>query len=693
MNRITDNISPMALYPCIALLVVFFASFNLYALEQSRYWQSIGPAGAKIASFKSKHDDADIIYTFDLAYDGSTQAIFQSINSGRSWVALPADKTISRGNELQTATNNPAISIIATDPKQTDIVYGEIVVDQFAWGKYIGNTQTLYKSIDGGLSWINIKVPEAKYRGNFIMSPDKSETLYASFLFADGQKVLLSRNAGEDWELLAKPVENAVEYDLRKVYLDPIDADILYANLSVVNEADILMNANRIAKSYDAGNSWQVMNVAPYKPGEIFINAENNQQLLMAYGQGVLRSENGGQDWQLSNAGLNKIGGTLTVVQSDSATALYIADPIFGFYHKSMDAGLHWQALWGKPPVSGKCMKFIVNPVDNQQVICQAYHGLYGSKDAGDHWQALKIADDLDAIYANDGKTIYAYSRESHSETLSKSTDNGLIWKNIDNIINESGEDLTFTGLPTIDPETPAIIYSTAYRKGTTDQFTGLYKSSDGGDSWKLLVSAALEGEVRLIMHPLNSGVLIYSIGQKRYWRSENAGDSWLKTLQPLIRAHDSIALEIEFDPLNLQGLFWLKEGQVQYSADRGVTWYVVDKGLEEAGNGALISASRDMFFASNQGIFKLSRTTKTAFPVVSDCLFQWAEKEYPDVFTSGSSRSQQWDGYTYRYYAKSNTYLGFFYEQEVHIKQPDLSNRIEAVGTVEYYQELGGCQ
>ena len=427
----------MPLCPCIALLVIFFASFNLYALEESQYWQPIGPAGAKIASFKSKHDDANIIYAFDLAFDGSTQATFQSINGGKSWVVLPAGKTVSRGDDRRPATSNPAISIIATDLKQADIVYGEIVVDRFAFGQFIGNTQTLYKTIDGGLNWINIKVAEAKYRGNFIMSPDKSETLYASFLFADGQKVLVSHNAGEDWELLAKPVENAVEYDIPKVYLDPTDADIIYANLSVVDESDKRMNANRIAKSDDTGNSWQVINIAPYTPEEILINAEHNQQLLMAYGQGVLRSENGGQDWQLSNAGLNKIGGSLTVLQTDSATIMYIADPISGFYHKSMDAGQHWQGLWTRSPVIGECNKFIIPPIDNQQVICQTHKGLYSSKNAGDHWQTLKIADDLDAVYANDGKILYAYSRENHSEIFSKSTDNGLSWKNISNIISQ----------------------------------------------------------------------------------------------------------------------------------------------------------------------------------------------------------------------------------------------------------------
>ena len=439
-----------------------------------------------------------------------------------------------------------------------------------------------------------------------------------------------------------------------------------------------------------------MIDVAPYVLSDLVINRHNNQQLLMAYGEGVLRSENGGLDWVLSNTGVKKIGGDLSVIEGqNNVDVMYIADRWNGFHHKTTDGGLLWQAYRTNSSVTGTCIKFIINPVNSHELICQTRSGLFRSVDSGENWEILPVEDGLEAIiYANDGQTLYAYFHPPG--VLRKSIDNGLSWKNIRNIINESGQGLDFVGLPQIDPRNPNIIYSLAYfdgaRNGAQGGFTELYKSINGGDNWKLLVSEAIDGEARLIMHPQNPDLLIYSIGQKSFWRSENGGESWLKTLQQLTHADEDIAPEIEFDPVNLQGLYWLKEGQVQYSADRGVTWLVVNNGLEEAGNGSLISASGDMFFSSHKGIFKLSRKTKTSFSAVSDCLFAWAEKNYPDLFAPGASSTQQWGGYVYRYFKQSNIYLGFFYQQEVHIKQADSSSKIGVVGSVAFYQELSGC-
>ncbi|WP_428356141.1 WD40/YVTN/BNR-like repeat-containing protein [Methyloprofundus sp.] len=455
-------------------------------------------------------------------------------------------------------------------------------------------------------------------------------------------------------------------------------------------------NTTHFAKSYDSGDSWEVIDVAPYVLSDLVINRHNNQQLLMAYGEGVLRSENGGLDWVLSNTGVKKIGGDLSVIEGqNNVDVMYIADRWNGFHHKTTDGGLLWQAYRTNSSVTGTCIKFIINPVNSHELICQTRSGLFRSVDSGENWEILPVEDGLEAIiYANDGQTLYAYFHPPG--VLRKSIDNGLSWKNIRNIINESGQGLDFVGLPQIDPRNPNIIYSLAYfdgaRNGAQGGFTELYKSINGGDNWKLLVSEAIDGEARLIMHPQNPDLLIYSIGQKSFWRSENGGESWLKTLQQLTHADEDIAPEIEFDPVNLQGLYWLKEGQVQYSADRGVTWLVVNNGLEEAGNGSLISASGDMFFSSHKGIFKLSRKTKTSFSAVSDCLFAWAEKNYPDLFAPGASSTQQWGGYVYRYFKQSNIYLGFFYQQEVHIKQADSSSKIGVVGSVAFYQELSGC-
>lgn len=555
----------------------------------------------------------------------------------------------------------------------------------------------LFKSVDGGLNWINIKVPESKYRGNFMMSPENSEVLYASFSFlsAGGDKVLISQNAGIDWALLATPSENAVEFDITRLYLDPTDSRIFYANLSTANNE----YQTRLAKSHNSGETWQVTNVSPYVPGEIMINRHNNQQLLMAYGKGVLRSENGGLDWLPSNNGIKEIGGILTAVEGqNNEDVMYIADPWFGFYHKSSDSGKHWQAFRAKPPLSDKCYKFQINPVYSREIICQTRSGLFISDDAGNTWKPIIQADSEfpEAVYAPDGKAIYLFFSSNHDRGLSKSTDNGLNWEKIPNIINDTdiGEsssgaaELNFSGLPIIDPRNSNILYTIVYLRGHADEITGLYKSTNAGKSWQLLVKEMIDGNGVLIMHPLNLDRLIFFIGQKSYWLSDDGGGSWEKTLEPLIASHDASVPEVVFDPDNLDGLFWSKEGVIYHSTDQGVNWSIMNQGLEAGGT--LLASANSVFIFSNQGIYKLSE--KIEFSQTSDCLFRWAEYEFPNVFKSESNISRSWEGYTYRYYEKSNTYLGFLYEQEIHFNQANLSSKIDVLGSVDFYRDLTGC-
>ena len=41
------------------------------------------------------------------------------------------------------------------------------------------------------------------------------------------------------------------------------------------------------------------------------------------------------------------------------------------------------------------------------------------------------------------------------------------------------------------------------------------------------------------------------------------------------------------------------------------------------------------------------------------DCLFNWAEKNYPQLFSPAGAASQTWESYYYRYYRDTNAYVG----------------------------------
>lgn len=195
---------------------------------------------------------------------------------------------------------------------------------------------------------------------------------------------MVSFNRGESWALVGQVTEKFVSYIISRIHIDPAVPQILYANLTVEKIEDQAMYANRIAKSYDAGETWQLIDVSPNITGsEITIHAENTQKLLMiaGQGQGVLRSEDGGKTWVLSNTGINLIGNQLSIADNG---VMYLASD-YNHYYKSIDAGQSWQTFTTQEPVSGVCNNFLLNPVQNSEIICQSYEGLYLSKDVGKH--------------------------------------------------------------------------------------------------------------------------------------------------------------------------------------------------------------------------------------------------------------------------------------------------------------------
>ena len=74
------------------------------------------------------------------------------------------------------------------------------------------------------------------------------------------------------------------------------------------------------------------------------------------------------------------------------------------------------------------------------------------------------------------------------------------------------------------------------------------------------------------------------------------------------------------------------------------------------------------------------------------ECLFNWAEKQYPALFSPASVQSQLFENYKYRYYRKTNIYLGFFKDKKVHLLEANKTDGIVDVGDIESFLKLAGC-
>ncbi|MEQ1637180.1 MAG: LCCL domain-containing protein [Methylococcales bacterium] len=74
-------------------------------------------------------------------------------------------------------------------------------------------------------------------------------------------------------------------------------------------------------------------------------------------------------------------------------------------------------------------------------------------------------------------------------------------------------------------------------------------------------------------------------------------------------------------------------------------------------------------------------------------CLFNYAEKTYPGTLSGGTKITEKYEGYNYRYYKDTNTYLGIYQGERIDILQASVSSVITTVGTVQQYKPVTGCQ
>jgi len=74
------------------------------------------------------------------------------------------------------------------------------------------------------------------------------------------------------------------------------------------------------------------------------------------------------------------------------------------------------------------------------------------------------------------------------------------------------------------------------------------------------------------------------------------------------------------------------------------------------------------------------------------ECLFNWAEKNYSNLFAAAGANTQQLSPYSYRYYQKTNSYLGFNYTNN-DVYYIGANGVLQDVGALSVWQATSGCK
>ena len=173
--------------------------------------------------------------------------------------------------------------------------------------------------------------------------------------------------------------------------------------------------------------------------------------------------------------------------------------------------------------------------------------GVYKSEDAGKTWKnmGLKSTEHISRvlIHPNDSNTIYVSAQgplwnKGDQRGLYKSVDGGNNWKKV---LGNS----EWTGVTDVimDPRNPDVMYAATWDRHRTvatymggGPGTALYKSLDGGESWKKLTNGIPNsnlGKIGITYSPQNPDVIYAAIEEDRtkggVYRSADRGETWKK--------------------------------------------------------------------------------------------------------------------------------------------------------------------
>ena len=272
---------------------------------------------------------------------------------------------------------------------------------------------------------------------------------------------------------------------------------------------------------------------------------------------GVWKSENGGREWKpvFDDQPTNSIG-SIAVAPSD-ANVLYVGtgeanirgNVSFGTgIFKSVDAGKHWQQVW---KAHGQIGTMAIHPRNSDIAFAAVLGSPFGS-----------------------GKERGVY----------RTTDGGKSWLQVLFVDERTGAaDVTF------DPDNPHILYAGMWQvlrqpwtATSGGPGSGLYRSSDGGETWQRLKDKGLPagdwGKVGVRVAPSDSKVVYAMIEAKDggLFRSGDGGETWEHvSAARVIRQRAWYYTCLTIDPTNAN-IVWVPQVNLVRSIDGGKSWQSV---------------------------------------------------------------------------------------------------------------------
>jgi photosystem II stability/assembly factor-like uncharacterized protein len=336
---------------------------GIYAsLDAGKTWINRGLKNSRHISDIIIHPkDPNIIYvSVQGAQYGKSKdrGIYKTLDGGKTWKNILFINNSTGASSLSMDMNNPRVLYASMWDHQRK-----------SWQMISGGPNSgLYKSINGGESWINMSqgLPEKIGKSGISVSRANSNIVYAN-IEAKGEKggVYRSDNAGEKWIQVNKDrITIARSWYYMEIFADPINENIVY-----------VMNAPAL-KSIDKGKTFKAMSTPHGDNHHLWINPKNNQIMINSNDGGANVSLNGGKSWSTQQ---NQPTAQFYRVIADNQVPYHVYggqqdNSAIGIRSRTNDGGIDWKDWYSVAGCESAFLAFESN--DPQLVFGGCYQGI-----------------------------------------------------------------------------------------------------------------------------------------------------------------------------------------------------------------------------------------------------------------------------------------------------------------------------
>ena len=254
------------------------------SMDAGETWKFIGLEGSEhIARIRIHPTNPDLVYIAaigNLWKPNETRGIYRSNDGGQNWEKILYESNKAGVGDLVLDPNNPRIMYAAT---------WEMKRNGYRMDSG-GPDSKMYKSTDGGDSWINISTYDGLPKGpwgivGITVSPMDSNRVWAIIEAKDGG-LFRSDDAGKTWKKINenRALRQRAWYYSR-IYADTQNVDKLY-----------VMNVS-YGVSTDGGKTFTLKNAPHGDHHDLWIDPNNNNRMIIADDGGAQISNDGGSNW------------------------------------------------------------------------------------------------------------------------------------------------------------------------------------------------------------------------------------------------------------------------------------------------------------------------------------------------------------------------------------------------------------